>query len=115
MSARLVVAMTPTDKNRIEKRAKQLAMTPSQLVRQAALHYEPEKEYAKLDIPSATVEGLVKDVTTIKAQMSAGGAALQSRVQALQDHEARLLKLETALGLLKNNTGKRQLPVSGPK
>lgn len=50
MTARMVVMMTPEDKQALEARARAFDMTPSELVRRASENFEPAVDEALLDM-----------------------------------------------------------------
>ncbi len=74
MNSRLVVMMRPSEKKRLEARAKTLKLTPSELVRRAAENYDdvdpndPALEALVTELQAA-VKSMRKDFTEIFSAM----------------------------------------------
>jgi hypothetical protein len=84
MTSRLVVMMTPAEKQAIESRAQALDLTPSELVRRAAQTYQPSGEADALDI---LAEELGKAVTAMRKDM-------KSAFRTLDAHKAEMARLK---------------------
>jgi hypothetical protein len=84
MTSRMVVMMTPLEKQAIETRAHALHLTPSEMVRRAAQNYQPVSNEDSLEMLAAELGAAVKSMRT----------DMKSALQTLDDHRAEMARLK---------------------
>ncbi len=85
MSARMVVLMTPTEKQAIERRARSHRITPSEWIRQAAREYDPTEDEAALTLIAEEIEASAERMKRRLDESIAYADARMADIRALRE------------------------------